>query len=181
MHQYLSCLVTKPTKSPVRPAKTQISLGIHPVWSESSLCTHWVAKEASFLHADSEDSQADLSLCWTHIPFCWFVTRRLIWELFDLLFYLVFSCIYIHNTRDNITQGPRHEIIIIIINRWVSDATAWTLVSSPEQSYSQRQRWISQMFKFLGPHYFQMLWCIWFMFGMMIDIGPKFYGVPFLS
>ena len=25
----------KPTKWPVRPAKTQISLGIHPVWSES--------------------------------------------------------------------------------------------------------------------------------------------------
>ena len=27
----------KPTKWHVRPAKTQISLGIHPVWSESSL------------------------------------------------------------------------------------------------------------------------------------------------
>ena len=29
---------------PVRPAKTQIKLGIHPVWSESSLSAHWVAK-----------------------------------------------------------------------------------------------------------------------------------------
>ena len=38
------------------PAKTQISLGIHPVWSESSLCTQWVAKDPTFLHADSEDS-----------------------------------------------------------------------------------------------------------------------------
>ena len=28
---------TKPTKWHVRPTKTQISLGIHPVWSESSL------------------------------------------------------------------------------------------------------------------------------------------------
>ena len=27
----------KTNKSAVRPAKTQISLGIHPVWSESSL------------------------------------------------------------------------------------------------------------------------------------------------
>ena len=34
---YLSRLVTKPTKWSVRPAKTQISLGIRPVWSESSL------------------------------------------------------------------------------------------------------------------------------------------------
>ena len=40
----------------VRSAKTQISLGIRPVWSESSLCAHWVAKDPSFLHADSEDS-----------------------------------------------------------------------------------------------------------------------------
>ena len=41
-------LVTRP--------KTQISLGIRPVWSESSLCAQWVAKDPSFLHADSEDS-----------------------------------------------------------------------------------------------------------------------------
>ena len=40
----------------VRPAKTQISLGIRPVWSESSLCAQWVAKDPSFQHADSEDS-----------------------------------------------------------------------------------------------------------------------------
>ena len=29
----------KTNKMTVRPAKTQISLGIHLVWSESSLCT----------------------------------------------------------------------------------------------------------------------------------------------
>ena len=40
----------------VRPAKTQISLGIRPVWSEFSLCAQWVGKDLSFLHADSEDS-----------------------------------------------------------------------------------------------------------------------------
>ena len=39
----------------VYPAKTQISLGIHQVWSESSLYTQWVAKDTSFVHADSED------------------------------------------------------------------------------------------------------------------------------
>ena len=40
----------------LRPAKTQISLSIRPVWSESSLCAQWVAKDQNFLHADSEDS-----------------------------------------------------------------------------------------------------------------------------
>ena len=39
----------------VRPPKTQISLGIRPVWSESSLCALWVANDPSFLLADSED------------------------------------------------------------------------------------------------------------------------------
>ena len=50
---YVSCLMTKPTKWSVRPAKTQISLGIRLVWSESLQCAQWVAM---FLHADNEDS-----------------------------------------------------------------------------------------------------------------------------
>ena len=52
----MSRLVIKPTKWPVRSAKTQIGLGIRPVWSESSLCAQWVAKDLSSLHADIEDS-----------------------------------------------------------------------------------------------------------------------------
>ena len=52
----MSCLITKPTKWHVRPAKTLISLGICPVWSESSLCAQWVAKDPRCCHADSEDS-----------------------------------------------------------------------------------------------------------------------------
>ena len=81
----------KTNKMTVRPAKTQISLGIRPVWSESSLCAQWVANDPSFLHADSEDwsdwtdaqanlslrsdwsdAQANLSLRWAHMPFRWF-------------------------------------------------------------------------------------------------------------
>ena len=53
---HLSHLMTKPTKWHVHLAKTQISLGIHPVWSESSLSawkklgslvTHWAYSEDS--------------------------------------------------------------------------------------------------------------------------------------
>ena len=64
----------KPTKWHVRPAKTQI----RPVWSESSLptwrnlgslVTHWAhSKDWS----DWMNAQADLSLRWAHMPFCWF-------------------------------------------------------------------------------------------------------------
>ena len=46
----------KTNKMTVHLAKTQISLGICPVWSESSLCPQWVAKNPSLLHADSKDS-----------------------------------------------------------------------------------------------------------------------------
>ena len=50
---YMSHRMTKPTKWPLHPAKTQISLCIHPVWSESSLsawrnigssATHWAPR-----------------------------------------------------------------------------------------------------------------------------------------
>ena len=52
----MSCLMTKPTNWHVRPVKTQISLGIRPVWSESllsawrklaSLATHWAHSKDS--------------------------------------------------------------------------------------------------------------------------------------
>ena len=42
----------KTNKMSVRSAKIRIRLG----GSESSLCAQWVAKDPSFLHADSEDS-----------------------------------------------------------------------------------------------------------------------------
>ena len=45
----------KTSRMSVRPAKTQISLGIRPVWSESLLCAQSIAKDSSFLHADSKD------------------------------------------------------------------------------------------------------------------------------
>ena len=46
----------KTNKMAVRPAKTQMSLGSRPVWSESSQCAQWVVEDPVFLHADSEDS-----------------------------------------------------------------------------------------------------------------------------
>ena len=60
----------------VRPAKTQISLGIRPVWSEPSPCAQWVAWKPSFLRTTetlirlggcpgwSESSLGAQSLCW---------------------------------------------------------------------------------------------------------------------
>ena len=55
-HILMSRSTTKLTKWHVRHAKIQISLGINPVWSKSSLCAQWEAKDARFLRAESEDS-----------------------------------------------------------------------------------------------------------------------------
>ena len=44
----------------------------------SSLCAQWVAKDPSFPHADSKDSDRTgrmpklICLRWAHMPFCWF-------------------------------------------------------------------------------------------------------------
>ena len=66
--------MTNPTKWHVRPAKTQIGLGINPVWSESSLsawrklgslATHWAHSE------DSDQTGRMPRLIWV-MPFRWF-------------------------------------------------------------------------------------------------------------
>ena len=70
-------LMTKTNKMTVPPANSD-QPG-HP----SSLirvfaAAQWVAKDPSFLSADSKDSDqtgrmpSDLSLRWAHMPFCWF-------------------------------------------------------------------------------------------------------------
>ena len=65
----------KTNKMSVHPVKTQISLGIRPVWSESSLCAQWVAKGTRFLHADSEYSD---QTGWMPRLICVFAGRTLI-------------------------------------------------------------------------------------------------------
>ena len=47
----------KTSKVSVRPAKTQISLGICPVWSESSLCGQWVHKDQAFFMQTAKTDQ----------------------------------------------------------------------------------------------------------------------------
>ena len=79
----MSRSITKPTQWPLRPVKTRISLGIRPVWSESSLsawrklgslATQWVHSE------DSDQTGRIPRLIWVFAGhtghFVGFVTRR---------------------------------------------------------------------------------------------------------
>ena len=92
----------------VRPAKTQISLGIRLVWSESSLCARWVAKDTAFLRADSEDSDQTgrmPRLIWGFAGrtchFIGFVMRRLSYV------YIPWTCILI-----NIERVSKHSVTV---------------------------------------------------------------------
>ena len=90
----MSCLTTKPTKWHVRPAKTQISLGIRPVWSESwlspwrklgSSATHWAHSR------DSDQTGWTPRLIWVFTGctchFVGFIVRRLIWKISPCLWF----------------------------------------------------------------------------------------------
>ena len=58
--------MTKPTKWPVCPAKTQISLGIHPVWSETSLSAWRKTSLSAWRNIGS------LAILGVHKSFWWF-------------------------------------------------------------------------------------------------------------
>ena len=60
---YIGTATYKTNKMAVRPAKTQISLGIRPVWSEASLCAQWEA-----FHADLS---LDLLGCLSQLLSCY--------------------------------------------------------------------------------------------------------------
>ena len=57
----------------MHPSKIHFRLGICTVWSEYSLGTIWIGKDAKFLHVDNEDwsdcadMQGDLILHWVHM------------------------------------------------------------------------------------------------------------------
>ena len=84
--RHLSHLTTKPTKWHVHPVKTQISMGIRPVWSESSLSAWRKLGSLATLGAHSEDSDQTgwmSRLIWVFAGrtchFVGFVMRRLIY------------------------------------------------------------------------------------------------------
>ena len=122
----MSCLMTKPTKWYVRRAKTQISLGISPVWLESllsawrklgSLATHWAHSE------DSESSLGAQSFCWFcheaghSIHFTWAVPRMraapkmtMLWMFVPMHVLVWCICLLSLNAVSNITSGRDREL-----------------------------------------------------------------------
>ena len=69
----------------MRLAKTQISLGIHPVWSvrmKKAWVLSYPLSAQRRLWSDWADAQTDASLRWAHSHFVGFVMSRLNWYAF---------------------------------------------------------------------------------------------------
>ena len=115
------------TNKIVCPAKTQISLGIRPVWSVftwrklGSLVTHWAHSK---LWSDWADAQADRNLRWVQRSFCWFLSWGdsfcIAWFIFQypacLLHWIWWTssgfnyCVFFHYWRYVKIEQWKHDI-----------------------------------------------------------------------
>ena len=123
---HVSRLMTKPTKWPVRPAKTQISLSLRSVWSESSLSAGRKLGSLAIHRTHSEDSDQTWRvprLIWVvagrTCHFVGFVMRRLMW------FHVVESS---------------HEITHFVCCKISHGVTRWTLLFVSVTTFQQIQR-----------------------------------------
>ena len=73
----LSRRTAKPTKWHVRQVKTQINLGVHPVWSEKPWVCGYPLNAQRRLWSEWADAQAGLRLRRVHVSFVCFVLLRL--------------------------------------------------------------------------------------------------------
>ena len=113
--QYLSRSMAKPTERPVCPAKTQISLGIRPVWSESLLSAWRSLRSLAILRAHSKDSDQT-----GHLPSLIGVFAR---HTGNFLGFVMWWLIYVHDLE---TLYTKHE--------WMKKGQYAMLIRYPLQS-----------------------------------------------
>ena len=126
--------MTNPNKMSVRPAKTQIILGIRPVWSESSLSheetlgPYYPLSAQWRLLSYLADAQADLSLRWAHTHFFGFV----MWlKYFVTHCKLVVSTVMILSLRTDISWQTVQTQIRLLHAVW----SGCTLFANPSTSF----------------------------------------------
>ena len=123
---YLNRRMTKPTKWHVRPAKTQISLGIRPVWLVSSLSAWKSTGSLATISAHSEDSDQTgwmprlvvvFAGCKGH--FIGFVMHRLIYPFSDMHFG---SFLAIHSLHAGVVRHAKYSLRLM---RFKCPPTQW--------------------------------------------------------
>ena len=133
--------MSKPTKWHLRPAKTQISLGIRPVWSESLLSAWWKLRPLAIYWAHSEDSDQTgrmPKLIWVFAGrtchFVGFVMRRLIYwhnketSSLHLCKFTPHECIFFHS-------------IVLLQVMWLFNNDMWKPTKWPCAQRRLRSAW----------------------------------------
>ena len=109
MHSYFSCLMTKPSK--ILCAQWKISLGIRPVFAMRSMGSQGPklsSCQQRRLLSDWADAQADPSLRWAHMPFCWFCHEvAQLWRAIYLKLPLVPFIVRVNSEGSGKTAGIR--------------------------------------------------------------------------
>ena len=144
----MSRLMTKPTKWHVHTANTQISLGIRPVWSESSLsawrklgslATHWAHSK------DSDQTGWMPRLIWVFAG----CTGHFIGFVMMQLIYLFKECSYwqpkVHSQRIlfSISKYTKHDKNIYLIYYFlifIADIVSYYNLENPN-SFPKSQTW----------------------------------------
>ena len=128
--EYLSRSTTKLTQWHVHPVKTQISLDIRPVWSKSSLCALWVAKDPKILHVDSKDSDQTgctghffgLSCCGSFVQYEWYsIITFFRWKTASLSWY---------GLSDIFSTNSRGILFFKDIVLWSITNMAWLVITT---------------------------------------------------
>ena len=104
-NQQNDCASSEDSDQPGHPPRLVIvvAVGIHPVWSESSLCAQWVAKDPSFLLADSKDTWAGRTC-----HFVGFVTRWLKCQFHVIIWATSWENLFMPYANNKCADQPAH-------------------------------------------------------------------------
>ena len=150
--------MTKPTKWHVRPAKTQIGIGIRPVWSEPSLCDQRVAKDTKLsscaqriLWSDwSKSSLGAQSFCWfcraaAHVTEVFFFFKSIrfhIWQQMNqnnmcpFLYNLEIKQLICCYRNNRVRSSNRNSQCLSWRSSWAGDIQTW------HHAAVQMQKWV---------------------------------------
>ena len=104
-----------------RPGSTFIIIKcLRPVWSEFSLCAQWIAKNLSFLHADSEDADQT-----GRMPRLIWVSA---WRTCQFVGFVVWRLKYI-NASNNLKRDPSETQPTKFENSWLDWICSWEIMA----------------------------------------------------
>ena len=127
----------KTNKTNLRPAKTQISLGIRPVWSVFAVRIKKVGVLSYPLSAqrrlwsDWADAQADLSLRWAHTHFVGFVMSWLIYSTAYITANLLFPSSFQFVERKYREEFAHGKVFLSLSSSLLTRSTDGSLYEPP--------------------------------------------------